>query len=148
MVVLVVVVGFLMRHTRYGRRATGVGGNPVAAKARGISLRRVRFGVFTSAGALVGVAALLFTGTNASFTPIDGATYLLPVIAAVILAGISLSGGRGNLWLILLSVGFLSTVPTALVFFGLSDAWQAVLQGIILIVAVSIDGRRQRKERR
>lgn len=145
---LVLVVGFLMRQTRYGRRAVGVGGNPTAAKSRGISLRKTRFGIFTAAGALSGVAAILFTSSNASFGPNDGATFLLPVIAAVILAGVSLSGGRGHLWMILLSVGFLSTVPVSLVFFGLSDTWQTVMQGAILIIAVSIDGARQKRATR
>ena len=63
----------------------------------------------------------------------------------MILAGVSLSGGRGHLWMILLSVGFLSTVPVSLVFFGLSDTWQTVMQGAILIIAVSIDGFRQKR---
>ena len=63
-----------------------------------------------------------------------------PVIAAVILAGVSLAGGRGNVWMLLLSVGFLSTIPTSLVFFGFSSDWQAIFQGLILIIAVAIDG--------
>ena len=145
MLLLVLIVGFLMQHTRYGRRTIAVGGNPAAAKSRGISLAKTRFGVFAAAGALGGVAALLFVGSNASFTPKDGAGYLLPVVAVVILAGISLSGGRGHLWVILISVGFLSTLPVSLVFFGLSSSWQAVAQGAILIVAVMIDGLRQKR---
>jgi len=79
-----------------------------------------------------------------TFTPASGTVYLLPVIAASILAGVSLGGGRGNILLILLSVGFLSTVPTALVFFGLTSDWQAIFQGAILIVAVAIDGYREK----
>ena len=145
MLLLLAIVGFVMRQTRYGRRAVAVGGNPTAAKSRGISLKKTRFAIFGSAGALAGVAAVLFTGSNANFTPNDGSNYLLSVIAAVILAGISLSGGRGHLWMILPSVGFLSTVPVSLVFFGLSDNWQTVMQGAILIIAVAIDGLRQRR---
>jgi ribose/xylose/arabinose/galactoside ABC-type transport system permease subunit len=57
-------------------------------------------------------------------------------------AGISLSGGRGNFWMLLLSVGFLSTIPTSLVFFGLSSDTQSIFQGLILVIAVSIDGYR------
>ena len=52
---------------------------------------------------------------------------------------------RGSIWLILISVGFLSTVPTSLVFFGLSSNWQAVFQGTILIIAVSLDGYRGKR---
>ena len=63
----------------------------------------------------------------------------------MILAGISLAGGRGNLWLLFLSVGFLSTIPTSLVFFGLSSDTQSIFQGLILVIAVAIDGYRARR---
>jgi len=125
-----------------------VGGNRVAAQARGISLRGTRFWVFTTAGVCGGLAGLLFAAANAAFGPTAGTDFLLTVIAAVILAGISLSGGRGNLWLLVLNVGFLSTVPTSLAFFGLTSSWQAVFQGVILILAVSIDGFRDQRARR
>ncbi|SDO67332.1 ribose transport system permease protein [Nakamurella panacisegetis] len=148
MLVLIVLVGVLLPRTRIGRRTIGVGGNPVAAKARGISLARTRLAVFTFSGACGGVAAVLFSASTPQFVPTDSATFLLPVIAAVIVAGISLSGGRGSLLTLLLSVGLLSTVPTALVFFGLNSNWQIVFQGLILIVAVSIDGQAQKKAKR
>jgi ribose transport system permease protein len=145
MVVLILVVGYFLPRTRYGRHMIAVGGNRFAAQARGISLRKTRFAVFATSGAIVGGAGVLFAASNGPFAPTAGATFQLPVIASVILAGCSLAGGRGNIWLILLSVGFLSTVPTSLVFFGLNSNWQAVLQGMILIVAVSIDGWRAKR---
>jgi ribose transport system permease protein len=145
MVILVLVVGFLLPRTRYGRHTIAVGGNRFAAQTRGISLKKTRFAVFTVSGAIVGFAGVLFAASTGPFAPTAGASYQLPVIAAVILAGVSLSGGRGSIWLILLSVGFLSTVPTALVFFGFSSNWQQVFQGSILIVAVAIDGWRARR---
>ncbi len=145
MVTLVLLVGFFLPRTRYGRHAIAVGGNRFAAQARGISLRKTRFAIFIASGICAAMAGLLFAASSGPFTPASGTVYLLPVIAASILAGISLGGGRGNIWLILLSVGFLSTVPTALVFFGLSSDWQAIFQGFILIIAVSIDGYRERQ---
>ncbi len=148
MVALILVVGFFLPRTRYGRRAMAVGGNRFAAQARGISLRRTRFAIFSVAGAAAGLAGVLFASSSGPFTPSGGVVYLLPVIAAVILAGITLAGGRGNLWVLLLSVGFLSTVPTSLVFFGLSSDWQAIIQGFILVVAVSIDGYKERRSAR
>jgi len=142
MLALVLVVGFLVPRTRYGRRMIAVGGNRAAAKARGISLRATRFATFIIAGGFVGFAAVLFAGTAGPFNPSSGNSMQLNIIAGVILAGISLSGGRGNFWMLLLSVGFLSTIPTSLVFFGLSSDTQSIFQGIILIIAVSIDGYR------
>lgn len=145
MVALILIAGFLLPRTRYGRHMIAVGGSRFAAQARGISLRKTRFGVFTAAGALIGFAGVLFAASSGPFNPGSGSTVQLPVIAGVILAGISLSGGRGNLWLLLISIGFLSTVPTSLVFFGLASDWQAVFQGLILIIAVAIDGQRIRR---
>jgi len=72
MVVLVLVVGYLLPRTRYGRRTIAVGGNRVAAQARGISLRRTRFGVFIASGVCGGMAGLLFAGANAAFGPTPG----------------------------------------------------------------------------
>jgi len=142
MLALVLIVGFLAPRTRYGRRMIAVGGNRAAAKARGISLRATRFATFIIAGGFVGFAAVLFAGTAGPFNPSSANTLQLNIIAGVILAGISLSGGRGNFWMLLLSIGFLSTIPTSLVFFGLSSDTQSIFQGIILIIAVSIDGYR------
>ncbi len=147
MLVLVVIVGYLMRSTRYGRRTTAVGGNRFAAQARGISLKRTRFATFIAAGGFVGFAAILFASAAGPFNPSSANTLQLNVIAAVILAGISLAGGRGNFWMLLLSVGFLSTIPTSLVFFGLSSDTQSIFQGALLMIAVAIDGYRARRTR-
>jgi ribose transport system permease protein len=148
MLALVLLVGYFLPRTLVGRRTYAVGGNPQAAKARGISLRKTRFTVFVASGFLSGVAGLLFAASNLYMIPSDGTTYLLPTIAAVILAGVSLGGGSGNVWLLLLSVGFLSTIPTALVFFGLNQLWQQVPPGAILVATLAIDGYRQIRARR
>lgn len=145
MLLLIIIIGFLMRSTRYGRHVTAVGGNRFAAQARGISLKKTRFATFIAAGGFVGFAGVLFASAAGPFNPSSGNPLQLSVIAAVILAGISLAGGRGNFWMLLLSVGFLSTLPTALVFFRLSSDTQSIFQGIILIIAVAIDGYRARR---
>jgi ribose transport system permease protein len=98
-----------------------------------------------AAGGFVGFAAVLFSATAGPFNAGSGNAMQLNIIAGVILAGISLAGGRGNFWMLLLSVGFLSTIPTSLVFFGLSSDTQSIFQGFILIIAVAIDGWRARK---
>lgn len=144
MAVLVLLVGFFLPRTRIGRHVIAVGGSRFAAESRGISLRKTRFGVFIASGVFAGIAGVLFAASNGPFNASGGSPYQLSVIASVILAGVSLAGGRGNVWLILLSVGFLSTVPTSLVFFGLSSNWQAVFQGAILVVAVAADAYRSR----
>ncbi len=148
MVILIVLTGLAVAYTRWGRRMVAVGGNAVAAKARGLSLPRTRLAVFGGAGAIAGFAGVLFCSVNPSFTPNAGAGFQLIVIAAVILAGISLSGGKGNFLVLLLSVGFLSTIPVSIAFFGLPPAWSLVFQGGLLILAVGIDGYRMRRSAR
>lgn len=148
MVVIVALAGYLLPRTRIGRRAIAVGGNPQAAKMRGISLRKTRFGVFMTDGFLAGVAAVLFTASQSSFISADGTTYLFLTIAATLVAGIGMSGGYGNLWVTFLSVGLLSTIPTSLAFFGVPSLWQNVPPGAILIIAVAIDGYRRLRSAR
>lgn len=145
MIALVLIVGFLMQRTRYGRQTIAVGGSRYAAQARGVSLKWTRIWVFSVAGGFVGFAAILFASAAGPFNPGSANVLQLNVIAAVIVAGISLAGGRGHFWMLLLSVGFLSTVPTSLAFFGLSSDAQAIIQGFILVMAVALDGYRARK---
>lgn len=145
MLALIVLAGLAIIFTRWGRRLVAVGGNATAAKARGVSLRRVRVATFVGAGAITGLAGVLFAAVNPTFGPASGMDFQLTVIAAVILAGFSLSGGKGNPLVLLLSVGFLSTIPASIGFFGLPPAWSMVFQGALLIVAVGIDGYRLKR---
>lgn len=145
MVVIVLLTGAAFLWTRWARRLVAVGGNPAAARARGISLRKARLMTFGGAGAVAGTAGVLYSSVTPSFTPNAGSGYQLIVIAAVILAGISLSGGTGNFFVLLLSVGFLSTIPVSIAFFGLAPAWAMVFQGGLLIAAVGLDGYRLKR---
>ena len=144
MVLLVLVTAYLLPRTRVGRHAIAVGGNKLAAQRRGISLKKTRFAIFTLAGGFIGLAAVLFAATSGPFNAGSGIPLQLNVIASVILAGITLKGGRGVLWILLLSVGFFSTIPTSLVFFGLSSDALSIFQGLILMFAVAMDGFRAR----
>jgi ribose/xylose/arabinose/galactoside ABC-type transport system permease subunit len=148
MVAATLIAAFVLRRTRAGAHLVAAGGNPGAARVRGISLRKVRFAVFLGSGACAGLAGVLFASETGTFAPTDGDAFLLPVVAIVILAGIALRGGRGHPAMLLISGAFLAIVPTALVFFGLNPYWQQAFQGLILVAAVSIDGQLQRRRRR
>ena len=126
------------RHRGRRQPRRGQGARHLARKPRGSPSS-------SPPAALSGFAAVLFAASSGPFNPSSGSVLQLNVIAAVILAGVSLAGGRGNLWMLLLSVGLLSTIPTSLVFFGLSSDTQSIFQGLILVVAVAIDGMRARK---
>ena len=129
MAIFIFLAGYFLKHSRAGRRVVAVGGNPQAARVRGISLRKTRFAVFIGSGVICGLAAVLFTASTLNFVSSETTSYLLPTVAATILAGIRQQGGSGNLWVILLSVGLLATVPTSLAFFGVGELWQNVPPG-------------------
>ena len=102
MAIFIFLAGYFLKHSRVGRRVVAVGGNPQAARVRGISLRKTRFAVFIGSGVICGLAAVLFTASTLNFVSSETTSYLLPTVAATILAGIRLQGGSGNLWVILL----------------------------------------------
>jgi len=139
MALMTILTFLIFRYTRIGRRITAVGGNPVAAKISGISLQKYRSMVFVMSGMVSAIAGIVLTSFTSELRNTSGALQLLPVITAVVLSGFSLAGGSGNFLALFIAVGFLSTLPTALVFFGLGSFWEAFIQGILLILAVSID---------
>ena len=142
MALLTIGAHFFFKYSRVGRHFLAVGGNPLSSKAMGISLKRTRVATFVGSSIIGGIAGIVFAGFTPEIRPNAGEYYTLPVIAAVVLAGFSLAGGRGSFLALFISVGFLSTIPTALVFFGLQSIWQTFIQGFILIIAVSIDAYR------
>jgi len=142
MALLTIGAHFFFKYSRVGRHFLAVGGNPLSSKAMGISLKRTRVATFVGSSIIGGIAGIVFAGFTPEIRPNAGEYYTLPVIAAVVLAGFSLAGGRGSFLALFISVGFLSTIPTALVFFGLESIWQTFIQGFILIIAVSIDAYR------
>ncbi len=112
---------------------------PEAARLAGIRPRRVVFGVFVAMGALTGLAALL---TAIQFIDVQtnaGVGFELRVIAAVVVGGTAISGGRGSLVGTLLGVALLGLVGPALTFLGTQAYWDRALQGLIILLAVSAD---------
>jgi rhamnose transport system permease protein len=135
-----------LRHLAAGRAVYATGSNPEAARLAGIDPGRVFFVVFALTGALTGIAA----GLNAiRFNQIPsnaGIGLELQVIAAVIVGGASVNGGRGTVAGTLLGVTLLGMIGPALTFLGISAYWERALQGAIILAAVAIDALRVRTE--
>jgi len=98
-------------------------------------------------GALVGLAALLNAIRFADIDPKTGTGLELQAIAAAVVGGVAISGGRGNLWGVLAGMLLLSAIPPALVFLRLPPQWEKAIQGAIILLAVAADGFRSRKLR-
>jgi rhamnose transport system permease protein len=120
-----------------GRSVYATGSDAEAARLAGIRPRRVIFGVFVVMGALAGLAALLNAVRFGDVDPNSGSGLELQVIAAVVVGGTAVSGGRGTLAGTLIGVGLLSTIGPALVFVHAEAQWEKAIQGAIILLAVA-----------
>jgi rhamnose transport system permease protein len=121
-------------------------GRFVSARLAGIRPQAVTFGAFVLLGALIGLAALLNAIRFADVDPKTGTGLELQAIAAAVVGGVVVSGGRGNLWGVLAGVLLLSIIGTALVFLRLPAQWEKAIQGAIILLAVTADGWRNRNQ--
>ncbi len=140
-VALVVFVIFLwsLRNLSAGRSVYATGSDPEAARLVGIRPRRVVFLVFVAMGALAGLGALLNAVRFADVDPNSGAGLEMQVIAAVVVGGTAISGGRGTLFGTLVGVALLGSIGPALVFLGTQPQWEKAIQGTIILLAVASD---------
>jgi rhamnose transport system permease protein len=133
-----------LRWLAAGRAVYAVGSDHEAARLAGIRPHRVVFGVFVLMGALAGLAAMLQSVRSPQVDPNAGKDLELQVIAAVVVGGVAISGGRGTLIGVLLGVALLGTIGSALVFLDVHSTWQRALEGLIILIAVSSDALRRR----
>jgi rhamnose transport system permease protein len=133
------VVGWGLRHLGAGRAVYATGSDAEVARLAGLRPRRVVFGVFVAMGALAGLAALLSAIQFLDVQTNSGVGFELRVIAAVVVGGTSIAGGRGSLAGTLLGVLLLATAGPALTFLGSQAYWDRALQGVIILVAVAAD---------
>lgn len=131
---------FAMKHLAAGRFVYAVGSDREAARLAGIRPTGVTFGVFVLMGALVGLGALLNAIRFADVDPKTGTGLEMQTIAAVVVGGVAISGGRGSLWGVLAGVLLLACIAPALVFLQLPPQWEKAIQGGIILLAVAADG--------
>jgi ribose/xylose/arabinose/galactoside ABC-type transport system permease subunit len=134
----VVAIGIVVLHKSvFGLRVFATGGNPQAARFTGVKTDRVVITTFVITGGLVGLASLLFTGVAHAARPDLGVGLELDVIAAVILGGVSLFGGRGTVVGALVGSLMIGVINNGLVLMGVNSSVQQVIKGLIIIAAVS-----------
>jgi len=135
-VVVYIIAGYFINHTRTGRRIYAVGSNPAAAEVSGIPKRRLILLVYAIMGALAGLAGVLWVAKFASAQGNTAVGYELQVIAACILGGVSISGGSGRLTGLLLGTIMLGIIANALPLINVSPFWQQGIQGVVVLAAV------------
>lgn len=146
--VILVVLGLTLRHLALGRQVYAVGTNAEAARLAGIPPQRVTFLVFVFLGTLTGLAAIMNIVQSPQVQPLSGAGLELKVIAAVVVGGVAIAGGRGNLWGAFAGLLLLACVSPALTHLHIEAYWEKAIQGAIILLAVVADGVRQRQENR
>ncbi|MEZ6075568.1 MAG: ABC transporter permease [Pirellulaceae bacterium] len=125
--------------TRFGRYIYAVGGNEQAARLSGLNVDRIKLWIYTLAGGLSAVAGLIVTSRLDSAQPNAGTGYELDSIAAVVIGGTSLSGGRGSIWGTVVGCLIIGVLNSGLVLLNVSPFWQQVVKGVVILVAVAID---------
>jgi D-xylose transport system permease protein len=144
--VLVVVFDWLARRTTFGRHVYAVGGQAEAARRAGIGVARIRISVFALAGFLAAAGGLISTARlQAASTQTGGGTLLLESIAAAVIGGTSLFGGRGRVWAALLGALVIGSVSNGLDLVGQPADVKYIVEGAILLLAVTIDAYSRRR---
>jgi ribose transport system permease protein len=136
---IVLVAVFITQKTTLGRYIYAIGGNENAARLSGISITKVKIAVYTIAGALAGIGGIIVTSRLDSAQPNAGMSYELDAIAAVVIGGTSLSGGKGTILGTVLGAVIIGVLNNGLVLLDVSPFWQQVVKGLVILIAVIID---------
>jgi rhamnose transport system permease protein len=140
-----VAFGLGLRHLAAGRFVYAVGSDAEAARLAGLRPQLATFLVFVLLGALTGLAAMMNVAQSPQVQPLSGSGLELKVIAAVVVGGVAISGGRGNLWGAFAGLLLLACVAPALTHLHVEAYWEKAIQGAIILLAVVADGLRSRK---
>ncbi|MDT0446079.1 sugar ABC transporter permease [Streptomyces johnsoniae] len=145
---VLLLADFMVRRTTYGRQIFAVGGNAEAARRAGINVERVRMTVFTIAGTLAAFGGLFFAAQSGGAAKnLGSGNLLMNVIAAAVIGGTSLFGGRGWVWSALLGTLVIQSITTGLNLMGMSSEIQYMITGAVLLIAVVLDSVSRRTQR-
>lgn len=139
MALVVLVAHFLLNNTRIGRYIYAVGGNEQAAAASGIKVRRIKLFVYTFSGVMAALVGIILTARLNSAAPVLGDGYELDAIAATVIGGASMDGGKGKVIGTLVGALIIGTISNGLDILNVSAYWQQIIKGIIILVAVLLD---------
>lgn len=137
--VLATLFSVFAGHTPFGRHLYAIGGNREAALYSGIGIERHLIGVFTLMGVMAGVAGVVLTARVGSATSDAGRMMELDAIAAAVIGGTSLLGGRGTVWGALLGALVMASLDNGMSLMNTESFWQPIIKGTILVIAVGID---------
>lgn len=136
---------FLLYRTRIGRYVYAVGGNEESALISGVNVKRVKIIVYSLSGLLAALAGIILTSRVTSGLPQAGSSYELDAIAAVVIGGTSLAGGKGRLWGTMIGVLLIGVINNGLDLLNVSSYYQLIVKGLVIVIAVLIDSKTTHK---
>lgn len=139
MIIGLIVFAIIMSRTTFGLRVYAVGGNPQASRIAGVRNAPILYSVYAISGMLAGLSGVLLSSRVVSGLPNLGEGYELDAIAAVVIGGASLFGGRGTMWGTALGLLLIQTLNNGLDLLGMPAYWQSVIKGALIVFAVSLD---------
>jgi rhamnose transport system permease protein len=141
--VSLVLAWWVLANTVLGRHLMALGSNPTAAQRASISRARIWMAAFTIQGALVGLAGLLYLADSGQLQPTSHEERTLEAIAAAVVGGVAITGGRGSVWGVALGCLFLVALGPACIFLHIDSHWQQTLVGSVMVVAVLLSRKRR-----
>jgi len=139
MTVVLLFFGFILKHTRHGRNIYAVGGNPEVAEFIGINPAKIKFSSFILSSVLSSLAAVILASRLGSANHLAGIGFEFKVVAATVLGGVSLAGGRGSLLGAFIGVLILGVLQNGMGMLGFNIMWEQITTGIIIIISVALD---------
>jgi inositol transport system permease protein len=143
--IMILISSVLLNKTKFGKNVYAIGGNITAAEVSGVNVPKNLILIYTYCGLLAGLAAIVFAGRVGSVHPGAASGYELTAIAATTIGGTSHSGGIGTIWGAFVGALVLSVMRNGLTLLGVDAYWQQVVEGLIIVVAVIIDMRKNAK---
>lgn len=144
--VLVFIAGYLiLGKSPFGRHIYGIGGSVETARLSGVNIKKELYKMYMLVGALAALAGLILTSRVNSGQPNSGDGYEMDIITAVVLGGVSVSGGEGKLGKVIIGVIFMGVLANGMMMMNINEYWQRVVKGIVLLVAVAVDIRAKNK---
>nr|WP_280520323.1 sugar ABC transporter permease [Lactococcus nasutitermitis] len=139
MVIVFIILYILLHKTAFGKSVYALGGNEKAAYISGVKLNKVKVIIYTISGVMSALSGLIITSRLSSATPQAGTGYEMYAIAAVVLGGTSLMGGKGRMTGTIIGVLIIGVLNNGLNIIGVSAFWQQVIEGIVILIAVLVD---------
>lgn len=143
--IVVIIAALMLSRTRFGRNVYACGANREAARLAGVDVDRTQMMTFVLLGAASALAGVLSASRTISAQPSDDFSFVFSVLTAVIVGGTSITGGQGAIWRTVVAVFFLAFLTNGFNLHQVDPIWQRLIQGLVILIAVSIDAWTQRR---